>query len=63
MPMVRFTGGVVHGPHRNEDPCQGSGPLEGPTESQAQGSWRGHAGAGFVGAAPVLWPTPLPVLI
>jgi len=35
----------------------------GPTESQAQGSWRGHAGAGFVGAAPVCWPTPLPLLI
>jgi hypothetical protein len=35
----------------------------GPTESQAQGSWRGHAGAGFVGAAPVRWPTPLPLLI
>jgi len=28
-------------------------PTTGPTESQAQGSWRGHAGAGFVGAAPV----------
>jgi hypothetical protein len=38
-------------------------PGAGPTESQAQGSWRGHAGAGFVGAAPVRWPTPLPLLI
>jgi hypothetical protein len=35
----------------------------GPTESQAQGSWRGHAGAGFVGVASVRWPTPLPLLI
>jgi len=35
----------------------------GPTESQAQGSWRGHAGAGFVGTALVPWPSPLPMLI
>ena len=35
----------------------------GPTESQAHGSWYGHAGAGFVGTAPVPWPSLLPVLI
>jgi hypothetical protein len=40
-----------------------SGATPGPTESQAQGSWRGHAGAGFVGTAPVPWPSLLPVLI
>jgi hypothetical protein len=38
-------------------------PGPGPTESPSQGSWRGHVGAGFVGAAPVRWPTPLPLLI
>jgi len=35
----------------------------GPTESPSQVSWCGHAGAGFVGTAPVRWPTPLPLLI
>ena len=35
----------------------------GPTESQARGSWCGHAGAGFVGTALVLWPSLLPVPI
>jgi hypothetical protein len=45
-------------------PPELSAPLApGPTESQAQGSWRGHAGAGFVGTAPVPWPSLLPVLI
>ena len=28
-----------------------------------RGGWCGHAGAGFVGTAPVCWPTPLPLLI
>jgi hypothetical protein len=37
--------------------------VAGPTESQAHGSWYGHAGAGFVGTAPVPWPSLLPVLI
>ena len=27
MRMVRFTGGVVHGHHRNQDPCHGLGPV------------------------------------
>jgi len=35
----------------------------GPTESPSQIGWCGHAGAGFVGTAPVRWPTPLPLLI
>ncbi|MBM5818364.1 MAG: CBS domain-containing protein [Cyanobacteria bacterium K_Offshore_surface_m2_239] len=35
----------------------------GPTESPSQVGWCGHAGAGFVGTAPVRWPTPLPLLI
>jgi hypothetical protein len=39
------------------------GTTPGPTESLSQVGWCGHAGAGFVGTAPVRWPTPLPVLI
>jgi len=39
------------------------GERPGPTESPAQGCWCGHAGAGFVGTAPVCWPTLLPLLI
>jgi hypothetical protein len=35
----------------------------GPTESLSRVGWCGHAGAGFVGTAPVRWPTPLPLLI
>jgi putative colanic acid biosynthesis acetyltransferase WcaF len=35
----------------------------GPTESLSRVGWCGHAGAGFVGTALVLWPTPLPLLI
>jgi hypothetical protein len=27
MPTIRFTGGVVHGHHRNHDPCHASKPL------------------------------------
>jgi lipopolysaccharide transport system ATP-binding protein len=39
------------------------GHYPGPTESPSQVGWCGHAGAGFVGTAPVRWPTPLPLLI
>lgn len=35
----------------------------GPSESQAQGSWCGHAGAGYVGTPLVPWPSFLPVPI
>jgi hypothetical protein len=38
------------------------GRSPGPTESQAQGRWRLHVGAVFVGAARVPWPSLLPVL-
>ena len=39
------------------------GQAPGPTESPSQVGWCGHAGAGFVGTAPVRWPTPLPLLV
>ena len=39
------------------------GAGSGPTESPSRVGWCGHAGAGFVGTAPVRWPTPLPLLI
>lgn len=43
--------------------CSGldGGAAPGPTESPAQSSWCGHAGAGFVGTAFVRWPTLLPL--
>jgi hypothetical protein len=49
-------------------PCKrrrglGSWARAGPIESPSQVGWCGHAGAGFVGTAPVRWPTPLPLLI
>ena len=37
--------------------------ASGPTESPSRVGWCSHAGAGFVGTAPVRWPTPLPLLI
>jgi hypothetical protein len=46
-----------------EQPSAQADPEAGPIEIPSQGGWCGHAGACFVGTAPVRWPTPLPLLI